>query len=113
MEAPEQKEVLHRQNEIGGIILLDREMMKVEASLKVNEIRWEDQAKSFTAEITTSKEPHRMKRLDHNIFGGKPILIFLVEVVEDDTEGEEAWEVQNDDKGDENKTKFLVKYISF
>ena len=95
------------------IILLDREMTKMEASLEVDTIeslrkekrRQEDQAKSITAQDEEI-------RLQYN--WGKAILIFIKEVVETNMARREEGKVQNDDKdkGDENKRSFLWN-ISF
>ena len=77
------------------VMLLDREMTKVEASLKVDAIEslmhgvrrredQKDQTKSFMTENFTSKDPHRRKRLDYNTVRGKSLLLTLEEKVEVD-----------------------------
>ena len=56
------------------VILLDREMMKVEIDLEVDVVesqvkerrRQEDQAKTPTLKTLTSEESRQMKRLDHD-----------------------------------------------
>ena len=61
------------------VILLDREMMKVEIDLEVDAVesqvkerrRQEDQAKTLTTKTLTSEESRQMKRLDYDTIGGK------------------------------------------
>ena len=74
------------------VILLDREMMKVEIDLEVDAVesqvkerrRQEDQAKTLTTKTLTSEESRQRKRLDYNTIGGKAIIMFSEEAVEVD-----------------------------
>ena len=89
-EHQDKKKHYRDETKLGEIIRIDREMTKVEASLKVDAVeslrkerrQQEDQTKSSTTETKTFEEPYRRKRMRYNTIESKVLLLFLEEVVE-------------------------------